>query len=493
MLRIFGRSRTIQISIAYVTLADRHLFIMTRNEQDYTFRLLVVDDEPNMINSLKRMFFADNYDIYAAFDGRQALEVLASVEIHAAIIDVNMPGMGGITLLEKISEHYPNVEAIMLTGRGGVEMAVKAMKLGASDFFEKPLTDGLRKKIHNIHDLRHLKIENARLRRQASRRFDYPDLLGNSVHFLRLKDTIAHIAMLDTPILILGETGTGKERVARAVHHMSPRATKPFVVVDCAGISKTVIESELYGHAKGAFTGAMQESCGLIRTADTGTLFIDEIGELPLDVQGKLLRTLQENEVRPMGCSESIAVNVRFIAATHRDLEAEVEAGRFRQDLFYRLNVISINVPPLRERKSDIPLLFGHFLEKHKNPHSAVTSISEDALHLLAAHDWPGNVRELENAARRLIALGGKERIAPDDISRHLLTAHKTADVVSSEDVPNAKPTGLTLADYERAAISNALHLCGGNRKKASTMLQIGEATLYRKIKQYGLGNEPWR
>ena len=310
-------------------------------------------------------------------------------------------------------------------------------------------------------------------------RFGYDQLVGRSKLLKQLKQIIAQVGPTDAPVLIQGHTGTGKELVARAVHYHSRRSQKNFMPVDCAAISETVIESELFGHVKGAFTGAHISTLGIIRSADRGTLFLDEIGELPQSIQAKLLRTIQEREVRPVGSTKRYPVDIRVIAATNRDLEEEVLEGRFNEALFYRLNVVNMNVPPLKDRKEDIPLLAEHFAKRFAFTDSQVKDISPEALECLKAYDWPGNIRELENVIQRAIALGSKNLIRTWDLPKKIYAlSAKTSQT-------HSKPTRGTLAWYEKKAIQNALVKCSGNRKNAAMLLNIGEATIYRKIKKY--------
>ncbi len=321
--------------------------------------------------------------------------------------------MDGVNLLKAIRRFDPAVRIIILTGHGSVAEAVRAIKLGAVDFLEKPFSaETLRARVAQLHQIWELEEENRRLKAKMDFRFGFEHLVGNSTAVLRLKEMITRVGPTDATILIQGETGTGKELVARAIHFHSPRSENHFVPVDCAAISETVMESELFGHLKGAFTGAHTSTLGLIRSADRGTLFLDEISEISPAVQVKLLRTIQEKEVRPVGSSRSYRVDVRVFAATNRDLLEAVKHGSFREDLFYRLNVLTVNVPPLRDRKEDIPLLVKYFLNRFSTDHSAVRDTSPEALYCLENYDWPGNVRELENVIRRAVALG-KGRFHP--------------------------------------------------------------------------------
>jgi transcriptional regulator with PAS, ATPase and Fis domain len=323
--------------------------------------------------------------------------------------------------------------------------------------------------------------ENLALRQKMESHFRFDRLVGNSTPMLRLKETIAQVGPGDTSVLVQGETGTGKELVAKAIHYHSPRSEQVFVPVDCAAISETVIESELFGHVKGAFTGAHTSSLGLVRSAHKGTLFLDEIAELSPAMQAKLLRTLQEREVRPVGSSRSHAVDVRILAATNRDLTEEVSLGNFREDLFYRLNVVAVSVVPLRDRREDIPLLATYLVKQFATDFSPVKDISKEALICLEHHDWPGNVRELENVLRRAVALGKGKTIIPEDLPSNI-------HIPAVEPSPDAlRVSDDTLAAYETAALKNALQKSGHNRKMAAQILGIGEATLYRKIKKYDI------
>jgi DNA-binding NtrC family response regulator len=448
------------------------------------FALLLVDDEPAVLASLKRLFRKLPYDIHTAENGRQALAILQQTRIDAALVDLMMPEIDGMQLLEEVRGQWPWVRVVMLTGFGGVREAVRAIRLGAEDFLQKPFEpETVAACMGRIFHVWHLEQENQGLKDTLRFQFGYDQLIGNSTAVLKLKKMILQVAGSDASVLIQGETGTGKELVARAIHFHSPRSQAPFVAVDCAGISDTVIGSELFGHVKGAFTGAHESTTGLIRSADKGTLFLDEVGELPLSMQVKLLRTIQEKEVRPVGSSRSHAVDIRILAATNRNLEEEVAAGRFRRDLYYRLNIIVLEVPPLSARLGDIPLLTRYFLQQFATPASPVTDFSNEALACLSAYPWPGNVRELENVIRRAVAMGQHRSILPDDLPEPIC---RTGFPESGGQDAN----GDSLEAYELVAIRNALLKCDGHRKKAARMLGIGEATLYRKLNKYGLTSE---
>jgi DNA-binding NtrC family response regulator len=449
------------------------------NVESHQFSLMLVDDEPAVLASLKRVFRKAPYKIYTAENGRLALELLQEIKIDAALVDLKMPEMNGLELLEQIRKQWPWVQVVILTGFGGVKEAVAAIQLGAADFLQKPFeSETLEARMNQIYHIWYLEQENQRLREKIQFQFGYDQLIGNSTGMLKLKKMIMQVAGSDASVLIQGETGTGKELVARAIHYHSPRSSHPFVPVDCASISETVMGSELFGHVKGAFTGAHESTKGLIRSADKGTLFLDEVGELPLAMQGKLLRAIQEREIRPVGSSQSHHVDVRILAATNRNLEDEVTEGRFRQDLYFRLNVVVLGVPSLASRLEDIPLLARYFIQQFATPVSTVNHLSNEALACLSTYDWPGNVRELENVIRRAVAMGQNQGVMPYDLPENIYNGQPLS--ADSEELNTD-----SLIAYEVAAIRNALNKSDGHRKKAARILGIGEATLYRKLSKY--------
>lgn len=447
-----------------------------------TFTLLLVDDDPRALSGLKRLFHKDGYRLITAGSGTEAIALVKSASVHAALIDYQMPGMDGLELLRRLLRKDPQMQVIMLTGQGKIETAVAAMKAGAADFLEKPFQpEALRVRIRQLVQIWRLRSENNLLKCRDENPAGFHRLIGRTPTMRAVKQTITRAALSEATTLIYGETGTGKELVARAMHHQSPRSTQPFVPVDCGAISENLVESELFGHVKGAFTGAHQSSLGVVRSAHGGTLFLDEIGELPLSTQAKFLRTLQENAVRPVGSNRTVAVDIRIVGATRRDLATEVQGGRFREDLFYRLSVVPITLPPLRERADDIPLLAAHFAAKFSAGFASPKPIRDDAMACLMAYHWPGNVRELENAIRRALALGQDETITPGDLPETI-----TGNAAAPSPSP-ASPLDDSLAAYEKTALQNALCKSGGNRKAAARILGIGEATLYRKLKAYQL------
>ncbi|MBN2808592.1 MAG: sigma-54-dependent Fis family transcriptional regulator [Deltaproteobacteria bacterium] len=444
------------------------------------FTVLFVDDDPAIISSLKRIFFEDdNYQLLSAADGRTALILMARQRVDAALVDLKMPGMDGLALLQHINQDYPATRVIIITGHGGVAVAVQAMQNGAFDFLEKPFCpEVVRKRVAQLYENWFLQAENQFLRENKVGEFNFSELVGDSPPMRELKEMIVKIAPGEASVLVGGETGTGKELVARALHQHSERAARPFVPVDCAALNENVIESELFGHCRGAFTGALSERIGLFRAAQQGTLFLDEVGELSLGMQAKLLRSIQERQVRPLGGQLALPVDVRIIAATNRNLKEEVEAGRFREDLYYRLQVFTLQVPPLRQHLDDLPALIGNFIRRFASATAPRKFFSPAAMQCLRAYSWPGNIRELENVVRRALALSRNSELEPVDLPEHINCASPPAPVRSLTAVDS-------LAAHEHRAIVGALEKTGGNRRQAARLLGIGEATLYRKLRKY--------
>ena len=443
------------------------------------FTILIVDDEPSVISSLQRFFSRYNYQFLTALNGKDALEVLNTADVDLVILDLNMPGMDGFTVLKKARLLIPDLKIIIQTGHGGVTEAVEALKQGASDFLEKGSSpEILKKRVGQVYEIWLLEQKNKELSDRSPSEFLFEKLVGESPKMKKLKDMIVRVAPTDTTVLIQGESGTGKELIARAIHHHSNRAQYAFVPVDCASISETVLESELFGHVKGAFTGADSTALGLIRTAENGTLFLDEIGELSIGMQAKFLRTLQERIVRPVGSTKNHAVDIRIVAATNRNLLDEVSAKKFRQDLYYRLSTVTLTSPPLREKEDDIKLLIDHILHDSEKGLDGQVTVSEEALNMIRRYEWPGNVRELENVLRGAMVFSEESTIDPADLPPILGG--------QGEHPEDLIPAG-TLASYELEAIRNALEKANNNRRKAAEILDIAEATLYRKIKHYRL------
>jgi two-component system response regulator HydG len=440
--------------------------------------VLIVDDE-NTTRDLCRDIVAESgLRTRTASTTEQALEILEQYPVDIVITDLRVPEIGGIELLKRVREIHSQTPVIVLTQYGTIESAVEATRMGAADYVTKPFhIPELRTKLDRVVRSLELDQENRVLREQLRTRPGFAGLIGLSPKMQRVYKLIEKVSQHNYPVLILGESGTGKELVARSIHFSGTRRNKPFAPVDCSALVPTLIESELFGYVKGAFTGANHTKQGLMEAAGNGTLFLDEIGDLPVDLQAKLLRALQEKEIRPVGSTDRVSISVRVIAATNRDLEAAVRQGNFRQDLFFRLNVVQIKLPPLRDRKGDIPLLVNSFLEKFSDTEAPTRTISEDAMTRLMAYDWPGNVRELENAIERAIALGTGPILHVGDLPTNLQYG-------SGERLPQNDEL-LPLDELERRAIMRALRESGGDKLAAARMLRIGKTTLYRKLKQY--------
>ena len=440
--------------------------------------VLIVDDEDATRNLCRDVVTEAGFRAKIASTTEQAIEILDQGPVEIVITDLRVPHMGGINLLKSVREHHPETAVIVLTQYGTIESAVEATRIGAADYVTKPFhIPELRGKLDRVAHSLEMDQENRMLREQLRSRPGFGGLIGLSAKMQRVYRLIEKVSGHNYPVLILGESGTGKELVARSIHFSGERKNRPFVPIDCSALVPTLIESELFGYVKGAFTGAVHSKQGLMEAAGNGTLFLDEIGDLPIDLQAKLLRALQEREVKPVGSTERIPIATRVIAATNRDLEAAVRNGEFRQDLFFRLNVVQIKMPPLRERKTDIPLLVNAFLEKFTEGKSDPRTISEDAMVHLIAYDWPGNVRELENAIERGVALGSGPLLHVGDLPSNLQYGAAERLPQSGEIVP--------LEEMERRAIIRAMREAGGDKLAAARLLGIGKTTLYRKLKQY--------
>ncbi|MGH7803068.1 MAG: sigma-54-dependent transcriptional regulator [Candidatus Binatia bacterium] len=447
--------------------------------------VLIVEDEANMARSLSRILERRGYGVGIAAEGNEALGRLDSEPFDVVITDLKMPGMGGMELLVKMHERGHRHPTIVLTGFGTVQGAVEAMKLGAADYLIKPYNpDELLLIVERQLEQRALRLENARLREQVRRERRFGEMVGSSVAMHDLYRVVDAVSQNRSSVLLIGESGTGKELVARTLHDRSPFAEKPFLAVNCAGMSETLIDSQLFGHKRGAFTGAIADHEGVFQAAAGGTLFLDEVFEIPLTLQPKFLRAIQEREVTPIGSNKPIAVDVRIVAATNRDLEREVGVGAFRADLFYRLNVVTLRLPPLRERKEDIPLLVDHFVREFGNLYRVEPKVvTEAAAEALARYDWPGNVRELQNAIERAFALSREAAIDFNDLPpavRGDAPRAVAAGMLDGNEVPR-------LADVEEKVIRAALDRTGGNKNQAARLLGIDRQRLYRKIAKYGI------
>jgi DNA-binding NtrC family response regulator len=444
-------------------------------------RILVVDDEANARNALAEILREEGYQVETAADGFKALGRLDSFQPDLVLSDLKMPGMDGVELLGRL-KRMPDlrVEVIMTTAFGAVETAVAAMRAGASDYLTKPLnTDELFVVVERALERAHLRQEAAALREQLKNRYNFKNIIGAAPEMQQLFKSIAQVAPSRATVLLSGESGTGKELVAAAIHHSSTRADKPFIKLHCAALAESLLESELFGHERGAFTGADRRREGRFEQASDGTLFLDEIGEITPKIQVKLLRVLQEREFERVGGNQTIRVDVRVIAATNRDLKEMVAAGTFREDLFYRLNVINVHLPPLRARSSDVPALALYFTKRYADENGKpVTKLSDAALTKLAHYNWPGNVRELENVIERAVVL-----CEGDTIDAH----HLPGELQSSKD-RNDTPTvpGATMADLERYAILKTLEAEGGSTSRTADVLGISVRKVQYKLQEYG-------
>ena len=450
--------------------------------------ILVVDDDRAHRTMLKTLLGGWGYDITEADDGAAAVAAVREEPLDLVLMDIRMVHVSGIEALAEIKAFNPALPVILMTAYASVETAVEALKKGAYDYLTKPLDfDELKLTLQRAMEHLRLAEENRMLRENLKEQYDRTNLLGHSAAMTRLLETVVQIAPTEATVLITGESGTGKELIAGAIHYNSLRKDGPFVKINCAALAESLLESELFGHEKGAFTGADRRKEGKFRQADRGTLFLDEVSEMSLGMQVKLLRVLQEREITRVGGSDVLAVDVRIIAATNRDLLQEIGQGRFRDDLYYRLNVVNLAVPPLRERREDIPLLAQHFLarfaEKNKK---AIKGFAPRAMDRLLRHAWPGNVRELMNAVERGVVLARSEWLGEDDLALTLPGgAPPTPAEIPGETVLSVE--GTSLEELERAAILKTLEDAGGNKSEAARRLGITRRTLHKKLKLYGL------
>ncbi len=445
--------------------------------------LLILDDERAVREGCRDAAVSLGYQTFVAENAEAAYKLLETHGIDVVMLDFKVSGSGGFELLREVKRRRPQAEVIVITSNATVESAVQAMKYGAYDYVTKPFDlDELKLLLGRVAGHVKLAIENRLLRQKIKSKEGLGNIVGRAPEMEKLYRFICKAASSAYPVLIHGESGTGKELVARSIHFSGPNHDKPFIPVDCGSLVPTLIESELFGYVKGAFTGANRSKEGLLSLANGGTVFLDEIGELGTDLQVKLLRALQEKEIRPVGATRPVSINVRILAATNRNLETAVEQGNFRKDLYFRLNVLSLRVPPLRERKQDIPLLVGHFLDRLSRLTGSQRIISDEALKIMLAYDWPGNVRELENCLERASAMSSGPLIHSGDLPTALQNAMRqqsNADMRQSTIIP--------IAQLEREAILNALRQLKGDKLEAAKKLGMGKTTLYRKIREYHL------
>jgi len=444
-------------------------------------KLLIVDDERHIREGLEKALSTDGYEVELAADGKEAMEKIEEGDIDLVITDLKMPHLSGDELMKAALEQYPYLPVIILTGHGTIENAVEAMRNGAYDYITKPLNiDKLSLIVKRALENSSLKRQNRELLNQLKKKYSFENIIGKSSAMKKVFETIELVAPSRANVLIYGESGTGKEMIADAIHHNSPRRDKPYIKVHCAALPETLLESELFGHEKGAFTGAITRKRGRFELAHTGTIFLDEVGEISPQTQVKLLRVVQEREFERVGGEQSIKIDVRIISATNKNLKEEIEKGNFREDLYYRLDVVSIHVPPLRERKDDIPLMVHKFIEEFSiENNKQIEGITNGALQALMNYKWPGNVRELRNVIESIVVLTKSKVITEQDLPSYILS--------KDEQEALKIPAGSSLKEAERKLILFTLQNTGGNKSRASEILKIGRKTLHRKLSEYGI------
>jgi two-component system response regulator AtoC len=452
-------------------------------------RVLIVDDEMNMRHMLQIMLTKAGYMIETALHGEEALEKMDQNEFDCVLCDLRMPKMDGMTFLKKAREKYPEQTFIMMSAYGNIDNALEAMKLGAYDYISKPFKrDEVLLTLKKAEERERLKAENLSLQKRISKieqRYSFGNIIARSEAMRHVFDLVNKVADHKTTVLIMGESGTGKDLIARAIHHNGNRSPGPMVSINCGGIPESLLESELFGYKRGAFTDAVKDKPGRFDEADGGTLFLDEIGDLPVSLQVKLLRVLQEGEITPLGGVGSKKIDVRVIAATSKDLAKEVEAGRFREDLFYRINVMSISLPPLRERRGDIPLLVGYFIDMfNKKLNKDIEGLSSETMPILMGYQWPGNIRELENVIERAVLLAKGRWIAPEDLPPGITSDQSLPSTMLPNGTLSLKKASRII---EKDLIKKALELTGGNRTQAAKILEISRPKLISKIKAFQL------
>jgi DNA-binding NtrC family response regulator len=445
-------------------------------------KILIVDDEQSMAQFLAIVLRKEGYQVSTVQNGRDALDKVKSEAFDVVITDIRMPGMDGIQLLQGIKKHDPGLPVVIMTAYASQQSAIDAVNLGAFQYLIKNAkNDEIKLVVRNAIEMRKVRVENQYLKRELRRGHDEKVIIGSSEEMLRVFKMVEKVADSEATILIQGESGTGKELIAREIHYRSRRNSGPFVSINCGAIPRDLLESNLFGHVKGSFTGAVRDAQGMFQVAEGGTFFLDEVGEMPLATQVKLLRALQEREIIPVGGTQPVKVDCRLVAATNAELEREVAEGRFRADLYYRLNVIPIKLPPLRQRRDDIPLMVDHFLKRNAAAGNSTKTVAKEALDLLMKYDWPGNVRELENVLERAMILDEGGTIGPEDLPDMIRfgESHRGTLVIDS-------PT-LTLEELEKEYILKVLNYTRWQKKRASELLGINASTLYRKLIAYGV------
>lgn len=448
-------------------------------------KILVVDDEDIIRESLSFVLRKEGYPVDEAENGKIAYDKILAESYDLVITDLEMPQMKGSQLIEEIKKLNIQTSIIVITAFGSLDTAITALRNGATDYILKPVEfDELLIKVKRLFEVRNLLLENRILRKEIQRNYDFEDIVGRSPSIRKVYDMIQTVAETDSSVLITGKSGTGKELVARSLHYKSKRQNKPFIAVNCGAIAENLIESELFGHKKGAFTGAISDKEGLIKAADGGTLFLDEISELSLSLQVKFLRALQEKEVTPVGSTVAVPANVRIIASTNRELKEEIKAGRFREDLFYRLNVIEISLPSLKEREEDIPLLADHFLDKfRKEMNKNIKGIESEAIRAMVSYEWKGEVRELENVIERAVIFCKNDFITIRDLPENFSRTNSSVDFSKLGSLEDA------IRKFEKDYIVKALESNNNDKEKTSELLRVGLSTLYRKLKELDISH----
>ena len=448
--------------------------------------ILIVEDDPTVGESLRHLFKKKGHTILLASNGKEALQLFRHKIVDLVITDVVMPKMDGIELLEAVKDLRPETEVIVISAQGTIEKAVQAMKLGAFDFIEKPINPRvISLLLERALEKQTLILQNRDLRTRLEDKFHFKNIIGRSGGMVRIFELIRHIAPYDSSVLIIGESGTGKELIANAIHYNSPRASMPFIKVSCASLSEGIIESELFGHEKGAFTGAVTSRKGRFELAHQGILFLDEVEDIPPATQIKLLRVLQEGEFERVGGNKTIKVNLRIIAASNRDLQEEVRGGTFREDLYYRLNVVNIKLPPLRDRRDDIPFLVHYFIEKNNKKYNMkVKGISQKAMNLLTEYEWTGNVRELENTIESVLVVNSPLVIDVQHLPQEIRNFKERTEVISIK-------IGTPLEEVEKEMLIQTLRMTKGNKRRAAHLLGINVRTIHRKMEEIEELNSP--
>ena len=450
-------------------------------------KLLIVDDEENMRHFLKALLEQEGYNVFLAENGRAAVNLLKNEKISTTLCDIRMPEMDGLEFLKEISAKKIDTTVITMSAYGTIDLAIETMKLGAYDYVSKPFKpDEILLTLIKAEERESLKSENVNLRKEVEQKYSFHNIVGKSPEITNIFDTIKKISDFKSSVLLTGESGTGKELISKAIHYNSSRKEKPFLAVNCGAIPEALLESELFGHKKGSFTGAISDRKGIFEEADKGTLLLDEIGDIPINLQVKLLRVLQEGETRRIGMDTPTPVDVRIIAATAKDLAQEVSNNTFREDLYYRLNVLPIHIPALRERKDDIPLLVKHFIEKYNQEHNLnIKPIKPSVLKVLIEHSWPGNIRELENIIERSMILAQDDSLDLNDMKNTITSLRETNTSLTTEGIYSIKKT---VRIIEEKLIAKALQKTGGNKSRAAKLLEISYPSLLSKIEEYEIG-----